>query len=382
MLSEEQEELRRVLRSFLADTSPPGAVRRLMETEDGFDRSTWRRMAGELGLQALALPEAVGGMGFGWVELGIVFEELGRALAGGPFLATVALAAGALLAPDGGEGGDDGAAAAELLPGIAAGDTLATVAVTEDAGSWEEAGVQASAVPSGDGWTITGTKSYVLDGLVADVVLVAARQPDGGVGLFAVETTGAGAGDTGDTGGGLIRRPMPAMDLTRKLARLELHAAPARLVGDWRAVEHGLALATVALTNEQVGGAQRCLEMLVEHALTRRQFGRAIGSFQAIKHKAAGLLEEIESARSTAAYAAWAAAHETTGELLMAASLAKAACSDAYLHAASECIQVHGALGFTWEHDAHLYFKRAKSSALLFGDPVEHRSRLAGHLGI
>src|SRR5205807_565810 len=187
---------------------------------------------------------------------------------------------------------------------------------------------------------------------------------------------------------GLGRQPMAAMDLTRTLARLEFAATPARLIGvegqGWPVVQAAHALGAVALAAEQVGGAQRCLEMALDYARSRQQFGRPIGSFQAVKHKLADRLTEVEAARSTAAYAAWAASAggDDGRELLVAASLAHTACSEAYLHVAGDSIQIHGALGFTWEHDAHLYFKRAKSSALLFGDPAFHRGRLADHLGL
>ena len=357
MLSEEQEELRKVVRSFLSATASPSQVRRLMDTADGFDGAVWGRMASELGLTALAVPESAGGMGFGWIELGVVFEEMGRALAGGPLLASAATAAGALMAA--------GAGAEDLLPGVARGETIATLAVAEDRGRWDEAGVTLTATEQG---RLHGHKSWVVDGLSADLILVAARG-----GLYAVE---GGAP-------GLTRTPIPTLDLTRKLARLEFDATPARRLADGHAaVRAGLACGAIALANEQVGGAQRCLEMAVAHAKTRKQFGRTIGSFQAVKHKCADMLREIESARSTAAYANWAADQPDRGELLVAASLAKVACSEAYLHATEECIQIHGALGFTWEHDAHLYFKRAKSSLLLFGDPTYHRGLLANLQGL
>ena len=354
VLSEEQDELRKVVRSFLVATSPPAAVRRLMETADGLDRAGWRRMADELGLPALAVPEALGGMGFSWVELGLVFEEMGRALAGGPLLASAALAAGAL------GGADDN----DILPALASGDRIATLAVAEDRSPWDLTRITLTATPDG---RLHGHKSWVLDGLTADLILVAATD-----GLYAVDAEAPG----------LTRTAIPTLDLTRKLARLDFDGTPARRVGDLAAAETGLAYGAIALANEQVGGAQRCLEMAVAYAKTRKQFGRPIGSFQAVKHKCADLLREIESARSTAAYANWAASQPDRQEVLVAASLAKAACSDAYVHAASECIQIHGALGFTWEHDVHLYWKRAKSSSLLFGDPMHHRGRLADLLGL
>lgn len=325
-----------------------------METGEGYDATVWRRMASELGLQGLA------GRPSAWVELGLVFEEMGRALVGAPFLGTV-VAAEALLAC--GEGD-------RYMPDIASGDLVATLAVVEDVGRWDATGVACRASETAsDGWRLDGHKSYVLDGCVAGLVLVAARTDDGAVRLFAVD-------------GGFVATPLSTLDLTRKLARIQFSGTPARLIGDWAAVERALALGAVALAAEQLGGAQRCLEMALEHAKERRQFGRPIGGFQAIKHRFTELLRHVESARSTAGYAAMAAAEDDPGELLMAASLAKAACSEAYLHVAAENIQLHGAVGFTWDHDAHLYFKRAKSSALLFGDATYHRSLLADRLGL
>jgi alkylation response protein AidB-like acyl-CoA dehydrogenase len=366
--SEEQEELRKSVRRFLEDKSPSTEVRRLMETTEGYDPAVWDQMANQLGLQGLAIPEEYGGSGYSYVELTVVLEEMGRALLAAPYFSTIALAANALLAS-----GDD-AAKKELLPGIASGETIATVAITEDSGRWDEAGITATATKSGEGWTLDGTKSFVLDGHIASLILVAARAGDG-IGLFAVD--GAAAG--------LTRTPLSTMDQTRKQARLELAGVPARLVGGegegWTILGKTLDLAAVALAAEQVGGAQLCLEMAVQYAKDRVQFGRPIGSFQAIKHKCADMLLEVESAKSAAYYAAWAAA-EDNDEVPVVASLAKAYCSDAYFHAAAENIQIHGGIGFTWEHDAHLYFKRAKSSELLFGDPTYHRELLAQRIGL
>ncbi|MDA8274018.1 MAG: acyl-CoA/acyl-ACP dehydrogenase [Actinomycetota bacterium] len=366
--SEEQEELRRSVRRFLEDRSPMTEVRRLMETEEGFDPAVWDQMGNQLGLQSLIVPESYGGAGFTFVELAVVLEETGGALLGGPLFPTVALATTALLAC-----GDE-AAKADLLPGIAAGETIATVALTEDSGRWDLDGVTLAAAPSGDGWTLDGHKMFVLDGHHADLVLVAARTA-AGVSLFAVEGEASG----------LTRTSLPTMDQTRKQARLEFSSTPARLVGEDGAagpvLGRMLDLAAVALAAEQVGGAQRCLDMSVDYAKTRIQFGRPIGSFQAIKHKCADMLLEVESAKSAAYYAAWAAA-EDSDELPVVASLAKSYCSEAYFHAAAENIQIHGGIGFTWEHDAHLYFKRAKSSELLLGDPAYHRELLAQRIGM
>jgi alkylation response protein AidB-like acyl-CoA dehydrogenase len=365
--SEEQEELRRSVRRFLQEKSPSTEVRRLMETTDGFDPAVWDQMANQLGLQSLAIPEAYGGAGFSFVELTVVFEEMGSALLCAPYFSTVGLGANALLSS-----GDE-AAKKEFLPGIAEGTTKATFALTEDSGQWdvESVALRASGGPQ---WTLSGHKMYVIDGHTADLILVAART-DKGLSLFAVEGSASG----------LVRTPLATMDQTRKQARLEFSSTPARLIGEEGAaapvVQRTLDLAAVALAAEQVGGAQRCLDMAVDYAKTRIQFGRPIGSFQAIKHKCADMLLEVESAKSAAYYAGWAAA-EDSDELPVVASLAKSYCSEAYFHAASENIQIHGGIGFTWEHDAHLYFKRAKSSELLLGDPSYHRELLAQRIGI
>jgi alkylation response protein AidB-like acyl-CoA dehydrogenase len=366
--SEEQEELRRTVRAFLEQKSPETEVRRLMETDDGLDDAVWAQMAEQLGLQGLHIPEEFGGSGFSYVELCIVLEEMGRRLLVAPFFSSVVLAANTLL-----ESGDD-AAKKELLPGIASGETKATLALTEDNGLWDESGITARATKSGDAWVINGTKSYVLDGALADLILVAART-DAGVSLFAVPGDAAG----------LTRTRLATMDLTRKQAKLDFADTPAHLVGTdgggWAVLETVLDLVNVALVNESVGGAQEVLETAVQYAKDRVQFGRPIGSFQAIKHKCADMLLEVESSKSAAYYAASAAA-ERTDELPTTACLAKAYVGEAYFHAAAENIQIHGGIGFTWEHSAHLYFKRAKSSELLFGDPAYHRELLAQRLGL
>jgi alkylation response protein AidB-like acyl-CoA dehydrogenase len=366
--SEEQEELRNVVRQFLEAKSPEAAVREQMETERGFDPEVWKQMAEQLGLQSLTIPEEFGGQGFGYVELIVVLEEMGKTLVCAPYFSTVVLAANTLL-----QSGDD-AAKKEYLPGIASGETIATLAFTEPSGKWDESGVEASASGSGDSWKLSGTKMFVLDGHTADLIIVAARTSKG-VSLFAVNGDAAG----------LTRTPLATMDQTRKQAKLELDGVEGRLIGEegkgWDVLSTVLDLAAVALAAEQVGGAQRCLDMSVEYAKVRVQFGRPIGSFQAIKHKCADMLLEVESAKSAAYYAGWCAS-EMNDELPAVASLAKAYCSDAYFHAAAENIQIHGGIGFTWEHPAHLYFKRAKSSELLFGDPTYHRELLAQRIGI
>jgi len=366
--SEEQEELRKTVRAFLDQKSPETEVRRLMETEDGYDPAVWKQMGEQLGLQGLIIPEDFGGSGYTYVELGVVLEEMGRSLLCAPYFSTVVLAANTLI-----HSGDE-AAKGEYLPGIASGETIATLAFTEPSGKWDEAGITLPATKSGDGWTLTGTKSFVLDGATANLILVAART-DKGVSIFAVDSGASG----------LTRTPLSTMDQTRKQAKLEFSNTPAKLIGTegdgWKTLSTVLDLAAVGLAAEEVGGAQKVLDMSVEYAKVRIQFGRPIGSFQAIKHKCADMLLEVESAKSAAYYGMWCAA-EMNDELPSVASLAKAYCSEAYFHAAAENIQIHGGIGFTWEHPAHLYFKRAKSSELLFGDPTYHRELLAQRIGI
>ncbi len=366
--TEEQEELRKTVRQFLEAKSSEAAVREQMETEAGFDPAVWSQMADQMGLQGLAIPEEFGGSGFGYVELGIVLEEMGRSLLCAPFFSSVVLAANTLI-----HSGDEAAKAAHL-PGIASGETIATLAFTEPSGKWDESGITMQATAAGGGWTLDGTKMFVLDGHTANLIIVAARTGKG-VSLFTV------AGDAA----GLTRTALSTMDQTRKQAKLEFAGTPATLIGaegnGWNVLNTVLDLAAVGLAAEQVGGAQKVLEMAVEYAKVRVQFGRPIGSFQAIKHKCADMLLEVESAKSAAYYGMWCAA-EMNDELPSVASLAKAYCSEAYFHATAENIQIHGGIGFTWEHPAHLYFKRAKSSELLFGDPTYHRELLAQRIGI
>jgi alkylation response protein AidB-like acyl-CoA dehydrogenase len=366
--SEEQEELRKMVKRFLDDKSPETVVRELMATPEGYDPAVWRQMADELGLQALGIPEEFGGQGFGPVEQYVVFEEMGAALLCAPYFSTVALAANALL-----ESGDD-AAKATYLPGIAAGETIATLALTDDSGSWVPAATSTTATPGNGGYLLNGVKNYVLDGNTASLILVTAQTAKG-LSLFAVAGNATG----------LTRENLATMDQTRKQSRLTFADTPAVLIGADGGAETGivrtLQKAATLLAAEQVGGSQRVMANAVDYAKNRVQFGRPIGSFQAIKHKCADMLLEVESAKSAAYYAAYCS-QENNDDLAVAASLAKSFCSEAYFHCAGENIQIHGGIGFTWEHHAHLYFKRAKSSELLLGDPAYHREILADLLGI
>jgi alkylation response protein AidB-like acyl-CoA dehydrogenase len=366
--SEEQDELRKTVRAFLDAKSPETAVREQMETTDGYDKAVWQQMAGEMGLTGLVIPEQYGGSGYSWVELGVVLEEMGRSLLCAPFFSTAVMAAHLLLL----SGDED--QKMKHLPGIASGLTLATVAFTEPNGKWDESGITMGARGTGPTRILEGSKSFVLDGHTADDIFVAART-DKGVSLFHCQ---------GDAKG-LTRTALSTMDQTRKQAVLVFDEVEGTLIGEegkgWDVMSKLLDLAAVALAAEQVGGAQKVLDMAVEYAKVRVQFGRPIGSFQAIKHKCADMLLEVESAKSAAYYAMWCAS-EMNDELPSVASLAKAYCSEAYFHATAENIQIHGGIGFTWEHPAHLYFKRAKSSELLFGDPSYHRELLAQRIGI
>jgi alkylation response protein AidB-like acyl-CoA dehydrogenase len=367
--TDEHAELRSTVRAFLARRSDEKAVRTQMATERGFDPVVWQQMAEELGLAGLIIPEEHGGAGFGYVELLVVMEEMGRALLCAPFLGTSVLATNALLHCA------EPTAQKELLPGIAAGRTIATVAHAEPNGRWDLAAIEARARAEGGGYVLDGKKAWVLDGALADLILVAARTASGGIELFRVDPKAKG----------LTRSAVPTLDLTRKLAHLELRAVAAQKIsrgGDQtKSLERALALTTAALAAEQVGGAQKCLEMATEYAKTRLQFGRPIGSYQGIKHKCAEMLVSVEFAKS-AAYAACFAAAEDDPDFLESAALAKAYCSEAYFHAAADNIQVHGGMGFTWEAACHLYFKRAKASDLLFGDSAHHREALAQRIGL
>ncbi|HVY17306.1 MAG TPA: acyl-CoA dehydrogenase family protein [Rhodopila sp.] len=360
----EQEEFRSVLRRFLEEKSPPTAVRKLMETEIGWDRAAWRELNQQLGLCAVHIPEAYGGQGFGFVELGIVLEEMGRALLCAPYFASTVLAATAIL-----NAGTE-AQKKDLLPGIADADTIATLAFTEPNGRWDATGVAMTAAKAGGGYRLDGVKSFVVDGASADLIVVVARRPGSsgsdGLSFFTVR---------GDAPG-LARRALKVMDPTRKLALLTFQGVEATLLGEEGAgaapFARTLTQAAACLANEMVGGAERLRESALEYANLRVQFGRAIASFQSMKHKQADMLLDVELAKSAAYYAAAAAADDEP-DLRAVASLAKAAASEAYMQTAIHTIQIHGGIGFTWDNDTHLWFKRAKSSEVFLGNPAYHR---------
>lgn len=368
--SSEQEEFRSNLRRFLAEHSPAKQVRRLMETDAGWERDGWRRLNEALGLTALRIPEAHGGHGFGFSEIGIVLEEMGRALLCAPYFATAVLATGAIM--NAGTEADKQA----LLPDIALGDTVATLACAEDDGRWDASGTTLTATPSGGGYRLDGHKSFVLDGHTADMIVVLARAPgsagESGLSFFTVRGDASGLG----------RRLLQTMDPTRKLARLTFSGVEATLLGEAGAAAapfgRTMIEAAVCLANEMVGGAERLREDALAYSKMRMQFGRVIASFQSMKHKAADMLLDVELAKSAAYYAA-AALDDGDADVAATASLAKACASETYMQTAIHAIQIHGGIGFTWDNDTHLWFKRAKSSEVLFGDASYHREQMMRH---
>jgi alkylation response protein AidB-like acyl-CoA dehydrogenase len=353
-----------------------------MGTDTGFEPGMWQRIAGEMCWTAIHIPEEYGGLGLGYVELVAVMEQMGRYLLCAPYFSSVCLGANALTVAGNEE------QKGEYLPRIADGSLRATLAWCDASGRWDADGVSATAVRSGDGFVLNGGYRYVVDGHTADLLVVAARAPGSqgraGLSLFVLPADTAG----------VTRTWLPTMDQTRKLAQLRFDnvSVPAAALlgaeGDAHAaLEKTLALATIALAAEQAGGAQQILDMAVAYTRERQQFGRAIASFQAIKHKAADMMLKAEASKSAAYYAACVAQEALTGgaqgaELTEAASLAKAYCSDTYFFNAGTALQLHGGVGFTWEYDVHLYFKRARASESFLGDGAAHRERIAVELGL
>lgn len=346
--TEEQQALRAAVRKFCADNFDEDTVRRLMESEPRYDRAVWRRLGSELGVLGMAVPESDGGVGGSLVDQAVAVEEFGATLACGPLFGTVYLAIPALVACPAGDARD------ELLAALVEGERTA---------AFEPERVSAAA------GTLTGTAARVVDADAADVLLIAASGSDG-VGLYAVDLTGPG----------VQRTPLVTMDLTRPQARISLDGAPATLLAGpdeaERVITHALQVGSALLAVEQVGAAQHLLDLSVEYAKSRLQFGRQIGSFQAIKHKLADMMVDAEHARSTAYHAVWALA-DASDDPALAASIAQATCSQAFSRIAADTIQVHGGIGFTWEHQAHLYFKRAATDAALLGSAEQHRDRVA-----
>ncbi len=357
MPDREVEELRSYLRTFLDKEASETRLRRLIEEAIGYDTELWAHAAG-LGLQAMAVPERFGGGGLSLPALGMVFEELGRTLACAPFLPTLGLAVPALVcaAPDVAQG---------WLREIAEGSASATLV-------WGGPRPSETALRV-TGGALSGEVALALDAAEVDYVLVAAREPDGAVGLFVVRRDAPGYAVTA----------LVALDTTRRLSSLSLANVPAEQLGAdvGGRLDEAVDLAALLLAAEQLGGAGRVLESAVDYAKTRVQFGRRIGSFQAIKHRCADMLMDVELSRSLV-YNALAEVELDRSQLPLQSSLARGYVSEAYVRAAAANLQIHGGIGFTWEHSAHLYLKRAKSSQLLLGRPEAARRRAAELLGI
>lgn len=375
--TEEQQMIRDTAATFLAEVSGSDAVRSAMATEAGYDATLWSRISEEMYWHAVHIPEEQGGLGLGYVELVALLEEMGKHLLCAPFFSTVCLGVNALRVA-----GTE--AQKERYLGQIAGEGLrATLAWSGAGGRWDASAIDASFTLDDEGARLNGSLHYVPDGHTAELIVVAARRADrtgeSGIGLFLVSAEAPG----------VSRNGVPTMDQTRRQASIELKDV--RVAADdimldpgeaWPRLEQVFDLARVAIAAEQVGGADRVLELTVDYISERKQFGRSVGSFQAIKHKAADMMLKAEAARSAAYYAACVADDFLAGsgspdELAEAASIAKAYCSEAYFFNAGCAIQMHGGIGFTWEHDMHLYFKRAKSTQLFLGDTSYHRERLA-----
>ena len=363
-MTDELAQLRASVRGAFTDLSAPAEVRRQMASARGWNDKVWRRLCGELELAGLAVPREYGGSGFSAVELGIVFEEAGRCLLCAPLFAGAALAAPLLLALD------DVAARRRYLPGICDGSTVATVVTADTLGVSVLDRPSVEAVEHDGESVLSGEAGFVVDGVFADLILVPARTPDG-LRVYALDATAEGLRAVG----------LATLDQTRKQARLILDRVRATRVGGPEAAaaaRRTFDVARVLLAGEQAGGAAHCLEATVAYAKTRIQFGRPIGSFQAVKQKAAEMLILVESARSAAMTAARSAAGlPDAPELSQAAAIAHAYCSEAFVSVAAEMIQLHGGIGFTWEHDAHLYFKRAWAGREMLGRPEEQLEALA-----
>jgi alkylation response protein AidB-like acyl-CoA dehydrogenase len=349
-LSESQEFLKAGARKFFAGECPSGEMRRLMEADTGYDPALWSKLVDQ-GYTGIVFPETYGGVGLGKVELVLLMEEAGRVLLPGPFFSTVVLA-GSVLEAVGSQAHKE-----KYIAGICRGELRATVAILEDNATWNPRDIQMSVTTS----TLTGKKLFVSDAAVADFIIVVARD-----GVFVVDSKSPG----------LTISPMRGMDLTRKLYVVEFKEAPVEQIGLTRDLPRAFDIASVALAAELVGGMQRTLEISVEYAKTRKQFGKPIGMFQAVQHQCADMYLEIESSRSAVYYAGWAL-EENAPDAANAVSIAKMYASDAARTVGNRGIQIHGGMGFTWENDLHLYYRRAKASETAFGDATFHRERIA-----
>ena len=366
--SDEQTELRNSLRRMISERWSAPARRAWLAGGEPYDRKLWADMAGQLGVHGLSIPESHGGLGYGFAEQAVVLEEIGRQVVATPYLSTAVIAPAVLVA-------GESAAADRWLPELAAGAKIAALAHTEADGDWwQDRPLTTWADADGD-CTVTGTKHFVVDGAEADLLLVTASGADGELAVLAVEAGSATVTATA----------LPTLDLTRRLATVAFDRAPAAVLARGRQARELLArarnVAEVGLACEQVGGCAVALELTVDYVKVREQFDAPIGSFQAVKFAAADMLLALESARSAAYYAADAIARDAP-DAAVSCAVAKAVCSESYSRVTGAMIQLHGGIGYTWEHDAHLYFKRAKASEHLFGDPAGHRARLAGLLGL
>lgn len=375
--TEEQQMIRDTAASFLAEVSGSEAVRRAMATEQGYEQELWQRICSEMYWQAIHIPEQYGGMGLGYVELAAMLEQMGRYLLCSPFYATVCLATNALLVAGTEE------QKANYLAQICEGSLTATLAYTGTNGRWDTEAVQVTARRDGDSFLLNGKLRYVPDGHTAGLLIIAARSQGSsaaeGISLFAVPADTAG----------IDRCWLPTMDQTRKQAEINLtdvKVASSAIMGEegqaGAQLEKIIQLATVAVAAEQMGGAQQVLDLTVDYSKERVQFGRPIAGFQAVKHQAANMMLKTEVSRSAVYYAACVAEEAMkggalAGELAEAASVAKSYCSDAYFQNAGDAIQLHGGVGFTWEYDVHLFFKRAKSTEIFLGNGAYHREKVA-----
>lgn len=349
-LSESQQFLKDVARKFFAGECPSSEVRRLLETDTAYDPTLWLKLA-EQGYTGIIFPEDLGGVGLGKFELMLLMEEAGRALLPGPFFSTVVLAGSVLDAVC------SPADKKKYLEPICRGEARATVALLEAGASWDPHHVQLTVVKA----RINGEKLFVFDAKVADFIIVVARN-----GVFVVDSNAPG----------LKISPMSSMDFTRKLYAVEFGNTPAQEIGGTSNLPRAFDIAAAAISAELVGGMQRALEITVEYAKTRKQFGKPIGMFQAVQHQCADMYLETESARSAAYYAGWAL-DENSPDANTAVSIAKMYASDAARTVGNRSIQIHGGMGFTWENDLHLYYRRAKASETAFGDATFHRERIA-----
>lgn len=375
--TEEQKMIRDTAQAFLAEVSSSNAIRSAMDTEQGFDSQIWQRICEEMYWQAIHIPEEYGGMGLGYVDLVVMLEQMGRYLLCSPFFSTVCLASNALIVA----GTDE--QKQQYLTQICEGSLTASLAYTSKNGQWDATAVQGIVTAQGDDYVLNGTYRYVLDGHTAQLLIVAARsegsEGEQGISLFAIDS---------DTPG-VKRTWLPTMDQTRKQAEIvfdNVRVSSSQLMGEennaWPQLNKVLQLAAIAIAAEQVGGSQQVLDLTVEYTKERVQFGRPIAGFQAVKHQAADMMLRTEVARSAVYYAACVAEEALSGGLLAdelgeAASVAKSYCSEGYFKNAGDALQLHGGVGFTWEYDVHLYFKRAKSSELFLGDAAYHREHVA-----